>query len=318
MKIMILGGGGFIGQRLARELSRREMLCGQKIDSLILADIAKPANVEASFSVETIECDMSDKQSVERAFADDIDVIYMLAAVVSSHAEAVFEDGMNVNLFGMHNVLERCREMANCPIFVYTSSAAVFGGEIPDLIEDWTLLNPQTSYGTQKAIGELLLNDYSRRKFLQGRGFRLPTISVRPGKPNKAASSFMSSIIREPLNGETAICPVDRTFNHYYLSPKLCIENLILGAELKQEDLGMNVCMTMPGQYLSVGEMIDAMKAIAGPDLESLIKWEKDPAVEKIVSGWCRNFNPQKALSLGLKQDASFAENIQYYLNEDM
>lgn len=318
MNILILGGGGFVGQKLARKLAQIGTLRGAAIDRLVLADVASPSAVDAPFPVETTTTDITDRAAVDDLISADTDVIFLLAAVVSSHAEADFDVGMAVNMTGVLNVLERCRALPSKPVLVFTSSLAVFGGDVPDPIEDWTALNPQTSYGTQKAIGELLLNDYSRRGFVDGRGFRLPTISVRPGKPNRAASSFMSSIIREPLNGVEAVCPVDPDFKHYYLSPRRCVENLIKGAEVDAADLGMNRCMSMPGQTLSIREMIDAMTEVAGPEPEKLIKWEAQPEIGAIVSGWRYAYNPAKALKLGLIADDGFTENVTFYMKDDM
>lgn len=318
MNILIIGGGGFIGQKLARKLAARGVLRGQDIDRLVLADLTEPQMVEAPFAVDTRVCDITDRDSLDGLIGTDTDVIYLLAAVVSSHAEADLDAGIQVNLFGVLNVLERCRAAGHAPVLVFTSSLAVFGGDVPDPITEWTIPNPQTSYGTQKAIGELLLNDYSRRGLVDGRGFRLPTISVRPGKPNRAASSFMSSIIREPLNGEEAVCPVTDDYLHYYLSPRRCVENLVLGAELEADGLGASRCMTMPGQTLSIRQMIDAMTEVAGPGPAKLIQWQAQPDIQRIVSGWRFDYDPSKALALGLKGDDGFAENVRYYLGDDM
>ena len=317
MTILILGGGGVIGRKLAHALAWRGTLRGRPIERLVLADLAAPEPAEAPFAVETIACDIADRAAVDEAIDGEVGVIFLLAAVVSGHAEAEFEDGMRVNLHGVLNVLERCRALGTAPVVVFTSSLAVFGGEVPDPIEDWTIPNPQTSYGTQKAIGELLLNDYSRRGFVDGRGFRLPTISVRPGAPNRAASSFMSSIVREPLAGQTAVCPVGEEFMHYYLSPRRCVENLLRGAEIEAADLGMARSMTMPGRAWSIREVIDAMTAVAGPEPAALIEWRDDAEVRRIVSGWRWDYNPRKALALGLRADESYEDNVRFYLEDD-
>ena len=317
MNVLIIGGGGFIGRRVAASLAARETLRGRKIDRLTLADISAPEPLDAPFPVDTIACDITDRNQVDSMIADDTDVVFHFAAVVSAHAEADFDVGMNVNLYGTLNVLERCRALKTCPVCVFTSSLAVFGGEVPDPITDHTIPNPQTSYGTQKAIGEMLINDYSRRGFIDGRGFRLPTISVRPGKPNRAASSFMSSIIREPLNGEEAICPVDPGQEHFFLSPRRCVENLIKGAELDAADLGMQRCMTMPGMRLSIQQMIDALTAVAGPEPAKLIRWEEQPEIADIVRGWRYDYRFDKALALGLEADGSFEENVRFYIEDD-
>ena len=214
-------------------------------------------------------------------------------------------------------MFEAVRASGTKPVIVFSSSVAVYGGEVPDPIEDHTFLNPQTSYGTQKAIGELLLNDYARKGYFDGRGFRLPTISVRPGKPNRAASSFMSSIIREPLNGEEAICPVGPEFMHPYLSPRRCVENLIIGTEVAAEDLGQNRCMMMPGRAWSIHQLVEAMTYVAGPKPAKLIKWQEDAAIQSIVNGWRYDLNAQKALRLGLSADDSFQDNVRYYIEDD-
>ena len=318
MTILILGGGGFIGRKVAQSLAARATLRGQPITRLVLADLAEPAPLDAPFTVETRACDITDRAAVDALIGPEVTVIFHFAAIVSSHAEAEFETGMAVNLHGTLNVLDRARVLGTCPVVVFTSSLAVFGGEVPDPITDHTIPNPQTSYGMQKAVGELLLNDYSRKGYVDGRGFRLPTISVRPGKPNRAASSFMSSIIREPLNGQEAVCPVDETQEHFYLSPRKCVENLIKGAELEAAALGMQRCMTMPGQRLSIRQMIDALTAVAGPEPAKLIRWEDQPDVAAIVRGWRYDYRFDKALALGLDADASFEENVRAYLEDDL
>ncbi len=317
MNILIIGGGGFIGRRVARALSDRGRLRGEPIAKLTLCDLEAPAPVEASFEVAAVACDIGDAASVAGAIDADVDVIFLLAAIVSGHAEADFDIGYRVNLHGTLNVFERCRALGTAPVVVFTSSCAVFGGDVPDPIQDWTIPNPQTSYGAQKAMGELALNDYSRRGLVRGRGFRLPTISVRPGAPNKAASSFMSGIIREPLNGQRAVCPVAEDFLHYYLSPRAVTENLILGAELEQDALGRQVNMTMPGRTWSVRQLIDAMTAVAGPGPAKLIDWEPQPDVERIVSGWRFDYDAAKARDLGLRSDDSFEDNVRYYVEEE-
>lgn len=319
MHILIIGGGGVVGQKLAHQLVKRGSLRGRAITKLTLADIVDPTSIaDAPFPVETQSCDISNAASVADCVAGDVDVIYLLAAIVSAHAEQEFDAGMQINMMGTLNVLERCRALGTKPVVVFTSSIAVYGGEVPDPILDHTFLNPQSSYGTQKAIGELLINDYSRKGFIDGRGFRLPTISVRPGKPNRAASSFMSSILREPLNGQTAICPVEDDFPHYYLSPRKCIENLIKGAELDAAALGKNRCMMMPGRMWTIRQMIDAMTAVAGPAPAGLIRWQAQPEIQEIVKGWRFDLRPEKAIKLGLTADDSFEDNIRYYLEDDL
>ncbi|MGR3500883.1 D-erythronate dehydrogenase [Pseudaestuariivita sp.] len=317
MKILITGGGGLVGQKLAKRLAAKGELRGQAIDEVVLADVLDPPAIEAPFKVTTMTGDISKPEDVARMIDGETTVIYHLAAILSGHAEVEFDHGIAVNLMGTLHLLQRAREMETQPVFCYASSIATLGGEVPDPIEDWTATNPQTSYGTQKAAGELLLNDFSRKGFVQGRGVRLPTISVRPGKPNRAASSFMSSIIREPLNGEEAICPVGLDFQHYYLSPRMCVENLVRLAEVEQEALGMNVNMTMPGLTHTISDLLDAMREVAGPEPAQRIRFESQPEIEKIVMGWRYAFNPAKALALGLTADTDYRDNVRYYLEDD-
>jgi nucleoside-diphosphate-sugar epimerase len=317
MNILIIGGGGVVGQKLAGALAKSGQLCGKEIASLTLADIVDPAPVSAGFDVSCVSCDIADAASVASVVTGDFDVIYLLAAIVSAHAEEDFEAGMNINLFGTYNVLERCRSLGSKPVVVFSSSIAVYGGEIPDPLGDHVYPNPQTSYGGQKAMGEMLMNDYSRKGFIDGRAFRLPTVSVRPGKPNRAASSFMSSILREPLNGQEAICPVADDFLHYYLSPRKCVENLIKGAELDGAAIGPNRAMQMPGKTWSIAQVVQAMTDVAGDGPAKLIRWEPQPEVQKIVSGWRWDIHADKALRLGLTADESFEDNIRYYLEDD-
>jgi nucleoside-diphosphate-sugar epimerase len=318
LKVLIIGGGGLVGQKLARKLSERGTLRGEEIKTMVLADIVDPKPVEAGFAVETKQCDISDPASLEQCIDADTDVIYLLAAIVSAQAEEDLDIGLKINMMGTLNVLQRCRELGTKPVLVFTSSVAVNGGEVEQPYTDQTLLNPQTSYGAQKAIGELLVNDFSRRGLVDGRGFRLPTISVRPGKPNRAASGFMSSIFREPLQGETANCPVDEDFNHYYLSPRKCVENLIKGAEIPEEDLGKNRCMMMPGRVWTIRQMIDAMTAVVGPEAAERITWNKQPELDEILAGWRMDIRAEKALALGLEADESFEDNIRYFLEDDI
>ncbi len=318
MKVLITGGGGFLGSKLARSLAGRGHLRGQPIDELVLADLEAPADIDAPFAVRGAAVDITDRAQVEAMLADRPDIIYHLAAIVSGQAEAEFDTGMTVNLFGTLNILEAARALGSCPIVVFASSIAVYGGDIPDPIEDWTGLNPQTSYGTQKAASELLLNDFSRKGFLDGRGLRLPTISIRPGKPNKAASSFMSSIFREPLQGQEAVCPVPPAFEHWFLSPRRCIDNLIRGAEVDGDALGANRCFALPGRTHAIGDMVEAMRRVAGDDPAGLIRWEPDLEVQKIVMGWKARFNPEKALRLGFTSDTSFEDNVRFFLEDDV
>jgi nucleoside-diphosphate-sugar epimerase len=318
MKVLIIGGGGVVGHKLGAALGARGHLCGREISEIALADIVDPKPVASGCPVTTHRIDIADRASVDQVISADYDVIYLLAAIVSGQAEAEFETGMNINFFGTYNVMERVRALGTKPVVVFSSSIAVYGGEVPDPIIDHSFLNPQTSYGMQKAVGELLINDYSRKGFMDGRAFRLPTISVRPGKANRAASSFMSSIIREPLNGVEAVCPVNDDFPHYYLSPRKCVENLIKGAEIDTNALGMNRAMMMPGRTWTIRQMLDAMDKVAGPEPAKLIRWEGDETIQKIVNGWRFDLRPEKSLKLGLSADESFEDNVRYYMDDDL
>ena len=317
MDILILGGGGFLGQKLAKALAARERLRDRFIGKIVLADLVEPPAVEAPFDVETLALDVTDRDATREA-CKDMDVIYHLAAIVSGQAEAEFDLGVDVNLMGSLNVFEGARDDGGCPVVVFTSSVVVYGGEVPDPIEDWTALNPQTSYGTQKAAAELLLNDYSRKGFLDGRGVRLPTISIRPGKPNAAASGFMSSIFREPLQGQASNCPVSEDYPIWHSAPRTVIGNLIHAAEVKADDLGQNRCFALPGRTDTVRQMIDAMTRVAGLEPEARISWNADPAVTAVVGSWRAHLNPAKALALGFRADASFEDSVRWFMEDDM
>jgi len=318
MRVLITGGGGFLGVKLAKALAAKGEIRGEPITHLIQADLFQPEPVEAGFTVEGLALDIGDRAAVDAAFATPPDCIFHLAAVVSGQAEAEFDIGLRVNLMGTINLLEAMRAAGNKPILVYTSSVAVYGGEIPDMIEDWTILNPQTSYGAQKAAGELLVTDYSRKGFIDGRGLRLPTVTVRPGKPNAAASSFMSSIFREPLQGEEANCPVSEDYPIWNSAPRTVVKNLVHAAEVPEEDWGQNRCLAIPGQTNTVREMVDAMTEVAGTNAAGRITWKPDPFVQKICDGWRAHLNPAKALRLGFHQDSGFTDNIRWFLEDDI
>jgi len=290
MNVLITGGAGFLGQKLAKQLLIHGSLKDsegkdQKIDQLILVDVVK-ANDFGDERVKVIAGDISSPQLMQQLITADIQSIFHLAAIVSGQAESDFDLGMRINLDAARILLETCRSVGHKPKIIFTSSVAVYGGVLPEWVLDTTALNPQSSYGAQKAICELLLNDYTRKGFVDGRVLRLPTISVRPGAPNKAASSFASGIIREPLNGVPSICPVSPDLRIWLLSPRYAIESLIAGHNLHSSALGLNKSINLPGISVSVGEMIESLRTVAGEEVASRISIEPDSKVEAIVRSW--------------------------------
>ena len=320
-EVLITGGAGMIGRKLADRLALDGQVAGRKIDRLVLQDIVEPAApAGAKFATRAVAGDFSKPGLSEQLVASRPDVIFHLAAIVSGEAEADFDKGYRINLDGTRLLLDAIRQVGNGykPRLVFTSSIAVFGAPFPDAIDDEFHSTPLTSYGTQKAICELLLADYSRRGFVDGVGIRLPTICVRPGKPNKAASGFFSGIIREPLNGQEAILPVPRTVRHWHASPRAAVGFLLHAAEIDGATLGPRRNLTMPGLSVTVAEQIEALRKIAGDAAVALIREEPDQTIRNIVDGWSRNFDPKRALSLGFTPDASFEEIIRIYQTDEM
>ena len=318
MRVLITGGGGFLGTKLAAALAQKGELNGHELTHVVQSDIFEPDPVKASYTTEGIALDVSDKDAVNAALAEPFDVIFHLAAIVSGQAELEFDLGLKINLFGSLNLFEAARHAGNKPIFVYTSSCAAYGGEWGDEITDFTFLNPQTSYGAQKAAGELLLTDYSRKGFLDGRGLRLPSVTVRPGKPNAAASSFMSSIFREPLQGESANCPVSEDYRVWNSAPRTVVKNLVHAAEVPEDAWGMNRCLAIPGQSVRVGDMVQAMTNVAGSNAAGRITWNEDKFIQKICEGWPQDMKTEKAIRLGFHRDKGFEDNIRWFLEDDI
>ncbi len=318
MRILITGGGGFLGQKLAKALVARGQVRGRAITAMELVDMVRPAPVDADFPVLAHTYDISKAKAVHDSFVHKPDLVWHLAAVVSGAAEADMDLGYRVNLNGTHNIFEGARSAGNCPVVVYASSWAAHGGEEPEIVEDGIELNPQTSYGTQKVIGELLLNDYSRRGLIDGRGLRLPTVSIRPGKANLAASSFMSSIFRDTMEGRKSNCPVPKDFPVWHSAPRTVVGNLIHAAEVPGEEFGTNRNINLPGRTDTIGEMIDAMTAVFGSDAADRITWDADPVIEKIVKGWRAHCKPGKGERLGFRADKSFADTVQWFLKDDI
>ena len=324
MKVIVTGGAGFIGRRLAKALLDRETLIGgddqpARIDRLVVADVIAPdPGISEDPRLEVRVGDIGEPDFVRGLVDDDTGLVFHLAAVVSGGAEADFDLGMRVNLESSRHLLEAVRHLAQPARLVFASSVAVYGGDMPDVIEDSTALTPQTSYGIQKAVTELLINDYSRKGFLDGRSLRLPTIVVRPGKPNKAASSFASNILREPLEGRETNCPVGRETGVWVLSPRRVVENFIHAAELPAETWGSNRGVALPGMTVSVAEMVDALGRIGGEGVASRINWQPDPYIEKIVYGWATRFAPRRAEAMGFSADASIDEIIRAFIDDEL
>jgi nucleoside-diphosphate-sugar epimerase len=320
MHILIIGAAGMIGRKLTERLVKDGALNGRAIDKLSLTDVIAPEK-PAGFSgtVVTNAADLSAPGEAEKAIAGRPDVIFHLAAIVSGEAEADFEKGYRINLDGTRDLLEAIRKAEGyTPKLVFTSSIAVFGAPFPNVIPDEFHHTPLTSYGTQKAIGELLLADYSRRGFLEGIGIRLPTINVRPGKPNKAASGFFSGIIREPLAGQEAVLPVDESVTHWHASPRSAVGFLIHAAGLTREAVGPRINLTMPGVGCTVAEQIAALKKVAGEKVAARIRREPDPTIMKIVSGWPTRFDPQRALALGFRAEQNYEEIIRAHIDDEL
>lgn len=321
MHILITGAAGMIGRKLTARLVAAGSLNGQPITALTLIDLGAPAKPEAfAGTVVTAAADIGDPATAPAAIAGKPDVIFHLAAIVSGEAELDFEKGTRVNLDGSRALLEAIRTAGDgyCPRLVFTSSIAVFGAPFSEAIADDFHLTPLTSYGTQKAVVELLLADYTRRGFVDGVGIRLPTISVRPGRPNKAASGFFSSIIREPLAGEEAMLPVDDSVTHWHASPRAAVGFLIHAAGLGREQLGPRVNLTMPGVCCTVAEQIAALRRIAGDKVAGRIRRNPDPLVARIVDGWPRRFDPQRARALGFVAESSFDDIIGVHIEDEL
>ncbi len=262
--------------------------------------------------------DLADPAVIERTVTADTDTVFHLAAVVSGQAEADFDIGMRVNLDATRLLLERCRRLAAPPKFVFASSLAVFGGPLPDPVPDDAPLTPQASYGTQKAIGELLVYDMTRKGFIDGRSLRLPTVTVRPGKPNKAASSFASGIIREPLSGVDAICPVARATRMWVTSPRTVIANIVTGHEAPASAFAHSRSVNVPGILVPVEAMVAALRRVAGDAVADRVKWQFDPAIDKIVATWAANFAPRLGPALGMTSDTDFESIVRAYIADDM
>lgn len=320
-RVLIIGGGGMVGQKLAGHLMQKGLPGHTDLD-ITLFDVAFPPTGLAGLRQQT--GNLSSPGVATSLAAMRPDIVFHLAAIVSGEAETDFTKGWDVNMMSMWHLLEAFRAAHDAsggtyvPRIVFTSSIAVFGGPFPDKIDDEFLSAPQTSYGAQKAASELMLTDFSRKGFVDGLSLRLPTICVRPGKPNLAASSFFSGIIREPLNGQEAILPVPDTVRHWHASPRAAAGFLAHAATLDTRLLQGRRALNLPGLSCTVAEQIEALRDVAGQEAVDLIRVQPDDAIMKIVGGWPRDFDPARAIALGFKAESSFGEIVQTYMTEDL
>ena len=320
MKLLITGGAGFIGARLARSLLARPTLNGQRIDALVLADqFAPPADLAADPRVQVRTGPLLEQ--CEALGAERYDGIFHLASAVSGECELDFDLGMRSNLDSTRALLDAIRQAGNAPRFVFSSSVAVFGPDpgspgrpLPKVVADETLPAPQTSYGAQKLMCEHLIADCTRKGFIDGRSARLMTVTVRPGKPNGAASSFFSGILREPLAGTESVCPVDESVAHPVSSPARTVEGLIAVYEAPRDALGGRLALNLPALNVTVREMLAALESVAGPKVRALVRFERDERIAGIVANWPQGASGERAARLGLKPEAAFADIVRQYI----
>ncbi len=322
MHILIIGAAGMVGRKLTSALVSAGQVGGKAIEKLTLADVIEPTRVAFGGTVDTVASDLSAPGAAAKLVAGRPDLIFHLAAIVSGEAEADFEKGYRINLDGTRFLLEAIRleglRQPYKPRLVFTSSIAVFGAPFPDAIGDEFFNTPLTSYGTQKAICELLLNDYSRKGFVDGIGIRLPTIVIRPGKPNAAASGFFSNILREPLAGQEAVLPVSKDVRHWFASPRAAVGFLTHAAELDTAKLGWRRTLSVPGLSATVGEEIEALRRVAGEKAVKLIRDVPDQKIIGMVDGWPKNFAAKRAESLGFKAEKDFDEIIRIHIEDEL
>jgi D-erythronate 2-dehydrogenase len=314
MRVVITGGSGFLGHRLALRLLERG-----DVDELALFDTAPSAlPLPEDRRLRLIIGDIADREMVREIITPGTGSVFHLAAVVSGEAEADTDLGYRVNLDGTRAVLEACRALGTCPRLVFASSLAVYGGALPPAVGEDTPLTPLTSYGTQKAIGELLVNDYSRKGFVDGRALRLPTVVVRPGLPNRAASTFASSIIREPLTGKDAVCPVSPDTVMALASPRRVVASLAQALDIPTDAIGQHRTLQLPGYSVSVGEMAEALRRTAGNDAYKRIAWQPDATIQAIVGSWPRELHAPRAEALGFQPDAGIDEAVRFFIEDDL
>ena len=322
MRVVITGGGGFLGLKLAKALLARGALATGEggeapLSKLVLLDAAFPDDMPADARLEVVKGDVSDPATLERVLTPESHSVFHLAAVVSGAAEADFDLGDRVNFEGTRRLLERARRCTKPPRLVFASSVAAFGGVLPPVLDDSTTPTPQTSYGTQKVIGEYLIADMSRKGFLDGRALRLPTIVVRAGKPNAAASSFASGIIREPLNGIASACPVAADTGVWLLSPKRVIEAFLHAHDLPASDWPSTRTVNLPGITVSVAEMLDGLRRVAGESVARRVTFAPDARIQAIVKTWPSRLNTPRALAMGFRADPDIDTVIRDYIADE-
>jgi len=322
MHVMVIGAAGMIGRKLVERLAAEEDALGCEVSRLTLVDVIEPP-IPAPISDKsaTLAIDLSSEGSAEQLVSSRPDVIFHLAAIVSGEAEADFDKGYRVNLDGTRALFDAIRHGQReryFPRLIFASSIAVFGQPFPERIGDEFFTTPLTSYGTQKAICELLLADYTRRGFFDGIGIRLPTICIRPGAPNKAASGFFSNILREPLVGKEAVLPVEENVRHWFASPRSAVGFFVHAARMDTAVIGPRRNLTMPGLSALVGEEIEALGRVAGPKAVSLIRREPDPVIRAIVAGWPTNFDAGRARELGFTAETNFDEIIRIHIEDEL
>lgn len=322
MKVLITGGGGMLGSKLAKAILARGRLTGADgketaVTKVTLFDTAFPPAGAQDTRVETFTGDISAPGVLAKALTPDTQSIFHLASVVSAGAEADFDLGWRVNLDGVRTLLELARKCAKPPRLVFTSSVAAFGGDLPEVLDDSTTPNPQTSYGAQKVCSEYLITDYTRKGFIDGRSLRLPTIVVRPGKPNLAASSFASGVLREPLNGIVSECPVSLDTGVWLLSPRRCVESFLHAHETPSSAWGTRRVLNLPGITAPVSEMIDAMRRVAGEAAAKRVVYKPDARIQAIVAGWPVRFKTPRADAMGFKADPDIDSIVRGYIEDE-
>jgi len=320
MKVFITGGGGFLGYRLALRLLERKTLAGPDgqqvpISKIKVFDAAFPPDPDPR--LEYVKGDIGELDLVEAALDRETTSVFHLAAVVSAHAEQDFDVGYRVNLDGTRNLLEACRDLDTPPRLVFASSLAVYGGKLPDVVDDAVTPTPQTSYGTQKVIGEYLVNDYSRKGMIDGRSLRLPTIVVRPGKPNLASTSFASGMFREPLNGVTCEVPVEASTEMWILSPGKVLDAFVHAHDLAASAWGQQRAIALPGITFSVGEGVEALRRIAGDEVAKRVVFKRDERLNKMVRTFPGRFRTDRALGMGFQADRDIGGIIQDYISSE-